>query len=999
MVFRIGPGANDLSVFKWDFNGGELRFVDGRSEGEFRRDGFPPQFEFRWQTPSRESFRYGDHPHVSIEDRVFVECVGGDLTVKVEDNTATGEGIYAEPVEDRHQKVDDAEIAFAVLDHLILLRIRPYKELASRFFIFNGKQQSVVRVDSLGQSCALLPEEHGLIFPGGYYLSTGGLKQFESRDQPFTLERVVHAPNGEDSLYVFYERESGEYVLMPYRLIPQRVEERIACHGFSLFADGHLLLFRGEPEAQKHHQIQLRQTPFYQPGHEPAGKTDAFLHRVGNKEVVRCLAEINEVLILVDREIPYAELYVDLVKRCGALLDAYPWLSSPDGFGIDTQLKEVQSAADQAVDEFDKVRRLQREAVQRLEELRKRFTERSNLIRRSGFRSLEEFVQNLAGLRHLRGELITLREARYVDRAALDVIETTLVQQSEDLSRACVKFLVQPSALDPHRKQAQEQLSAVERVSKVSDGKQIEKSVTEAASGLELLIETVNTLKIEDATEATRIIDGITSVYATLNQVKAALRNRLQELAAAEGAAQFAAQVKLLDQSASSYLDLSTSPAKCDEYLNRLSVQLEELEGTFAGFDEFTVQLAEKRTALYEAFEQRKVALVEQRNRKASALLTASERILKVIQNRLSGFKALEEIHSYMAADPMVAKVRETIAQLVALEDTVKADDLQGRLKSVQQEAVRQLKDRQDLFRGGEGLIQLGRHSFYVNTQPLELTLVQRDGKPHLHLTSTRFFEEVSDDALLGSRSVWDLEVISETRDVYRSEYLAYQFLRSLESSSGENAGQTPATVVVLSEAERAAALERFLSTRYQEGYAKGIHDHDGILITTALLETHEVLQLARYAPDVRACAVVFWHRFLAVANRELWKARLRAFGERNRVFPAERIQKGYVAGLHEMLCEFCRTTRLFPETLAEAAAEYLFLEVSGSDSFVVSHEADRLSAEFARHLAAKGSEALLQQTREALAGHPAGEVELLGDWVQGFLAAHPGHTRPRLHE
>jgi hypothetical protein len=85
------------------------------ASGRPRRGRIPPRrvsapHEFRWLKPDRESYRYGDHPHVSIEDRVFVECVGGDLTIKVEDNTATGEGIYAEPVDDRHQKVDDAEI-------------------------------------------------------------------------------------------------------------------------------------------------------------------------------------------------------------------------------------------------------------------------------------------------------------------------------------------------------------------------------------------------------------------------------------------------------------------------------------------------------------------------------------------------------------------------------------------------------------------------------------------------------------------------------------------------------------------------------------------------------------------------------------------------------------------------------------------------------------------------------------------------------------------------
>jgi hypothetical protein len=283
MVFQIGASVGDIAVFKWIHQGGQFRYVDGRSETEFRKVGFPPPFDFRWRTPDRESFRYGDHPHVSLEDRVFVECVGGDLTIKVEDNTATGEGIYAEPVEDKFQKVDDAEIGYALLGHLILLRIRPYKEIAARFFIFNQKQQSVVRVDSLGESCARLPEDHGLIFPDGYYLATGELKQFEGRERGMLLERVVNSPNGEDSLYVFYNHETGQYVLMPYRLIAQKVEERIACHGFSLFPNGQLLLFRADAEPQKHHQVQLRQTPFL-PARPRAGRPARRLPLPGRKQ-------------------------------------------------------------------------------------------------------------------------------------------------------------------------------------------------------------------------------------------------------------------------------------------------------------------------------------------------------------------------------------------------------------------------------------------------------------------------------------------------------------------------------------------------------------------------------------------------------------------------------------------------------------------------------------------------------------------------------------------
>jgi hypothetical protein len=505
MVFQIGAGVNDIAVVKWAFQGGQLRYLDGRAETDFRRVGFPPQYEFRWLTPSRESFRYGDYPHVSIEDRVFVECVGGDLTIKIEDNTKTGEGIHAEPVDDKFQKVDDAEIAYALIGHLILLRIRPYKETAHRYFIYNEKLQTAQRVDSLGQSCVLLPEDHGLIFPDGYYLATGELKQFESRERGMTIERVVQSPNGEDSLFVFHNYESGQYVLMPYRLIQQKVDERITCNGFSLFPDGHLLLFRADDEPQKHHSIQLRQTPFYQPGHEPAGKRDTFLYQVGNKEVVRALAETSEVLTLLGKENPYAELYTDLVKRSGAILDTYPWLSTPDGLQIDAALKQLREVADKAVDEFDKVRRLQREAVQRVDDLKARSEERFRTVRRASFKTLDDFVHNLAALRQLRGEIITVKEVRYVNVAQLDELEKIVVAETDTLSKSCVKFLLEPTALNLYRQQADEQLASVEKVSKSTEGKKLEKAASDTGAELEMLIEIVNGLEIEDATETTRI--------------------------------------------------------------------------------------------------------------------------------------------------------------------------------------------------------------------------------------------------------------------------------------------------------------------------------------------------------------------------------------------------------------------------------------------------------------------------------------------------------------
>ena len=954
MVFHTGNNPGDIAVFKWAFDGGTLKYVDGRAESEYRRVGFPPAHFFRWLTPDRESYRYGDHPHISIEDRVFVECVGGNLTVKIEDNTSTGAGIYEEPVDDKRQKLDDADISYAIVNHLILLKIRPYKEQAHRHLIFNEKTQQVVRVDSLGESCALLPEDHGLIFPDGYYLGTGELKLFGSAPGGHVLERVIHAPNGEDSLYVFYAHTTGEYVLLPYRLIAQKVKERLTCHGFSIFPNGQMVLFRADNEPQKHHQIQLRQTPFYQPGFEPTGQKDAFLYQVGNKEVVRCLAECNEIISLATRDNPYAELYADLVQRCTSVLDGYPWLTNPEGFGINESLKTLREAANQAVDEFDKVLRLQREAVAQVEAVRKRCSERFDEIRRANFRSLGDYVKNLAALRALTGELITLKDVRYIDVAALEAAGQEVAEQTSRLSTSAVSFLLKPEALDPYRKAAADLLAAAQAVTKVAEGKKIETSVVQTSGELEMLIEIVNSLKIEDATETTRIIDAITAIYTTLNQVRGALKNRLRELVAAEGAAQFAAQMKLLGQSAASYLDLCDTPQKCEEYLNRISVQIEELEGQFAEFDEYIVQIAERRTELYEAFEQRKVSLVEARNKRATAFLTSAERVLKVVANRLSTFKTTEEINTYLASDMMIAKVRETIDQLLELGDSVKADDLATRLKSLGQEAIRQLKDRQELFAGGPGVIQIGRHQFNVNTQPLDLTIVHRDGQQFIHLTGTRYFDPITDPAFLATRDCWDQEVVSENRDVYRAEYLAVRLLETMESGTpnaehptsnaqGEPvAGGMPASAVASSAGDELPPsaipnpqshpsnpnsdltnpstpgpsalplVQQFISGRHAEGYTRGIHDIDGALIFSALLHAHQALGLARYRPTARAAALVWWHKFCPEKTKALWTAKLKGFAERNRVFPGEPTQATYVTELTQLIAGFLESSGLF---------------------------------------------------------------------------------------
>jgi hypothetical protein len=160
MVFQLSESTTDIKAFKWLIKENQLIYVDSRSASE---TSYPQQHGFVWTKATRDMQRSGKHPHISLADKVFVESIGGDITIKVEDNTDTGK-IYSEDVIHKDQNLDDAEIHFCDLDNLVLFKIKPYQE-TERYFIYNHKEKTVSRADALKYSGLLLPENQGYCFP------------------------------------------------------------------------------------------------------------------------------------------------------------------------------------------------------------------------------------------------------------------------------------------------------------------------------------------------------------------------------------------------------------------------------------------------------------------------------------------------------------------------------------------------------------------------------------------------------------------------------------------------------------------------------------------------------------------------------------------------------------------------------------------------------------------------------------------------------------------
>src|SRR5690606_33052367 len=80
----------------------------------------------------------------------------------------------------------------------------------------------------------------------------------------------------------------------------------------------------------------------------------------------------------------------------------------------------------------------------------------------------------------------------------------------------------------------------------------------QAMSGeLDMLSELMATLKVDDATRRTRVVDAISAIYARLNQARARATKRRRELGSAETVAQFGAQFTLFGQALSNALALA----------------------------------------------------------------------------------------------------------------------------------------------------------------------------------------------------------------------------------------------------------------------------------------------------------------------------------------------------------------------------------------------------------------------------------------------------------
>ena len=973
MVFQLSDRLSDIKTFKWLIRESNLEYIDNRSDHEYK---FPKQHDFLWQETTREMQKYGKHPHVSILDKVFVETVGGTLTIKIEDNTASGKGILEEEVQHPDQTLDDGNYKFADLGNLIALQIKPFQEDA-RFFVYNHKLQQVQKIDSIKNAAILLPDNHGLMFSNGYYLQTGEYKIFENSLENLLFQERIASPNGEDFIYVFYEEKFGQYVLISYNLISHQVNTPIICNGFTILENGELCYFKSENEQTKNHVVQIWQTPFVKGTIVPSQHKDSFIYKIGNKDIVKAMADSNSIVTLLNKNDDYDGLYVDLAKLSQNILDGYYWIAGKETFELQIPLLEIKKTANAAIDEFEKVVQLRHHAKQITEQVQEKANKLFGIIKSSPLDNIDVFVSNLANLRMLRGEVISLKEVRYVEVTFIENLEREIIGQTERISQHCVTFLLDEKALEPYHIRVNEKQNAIESISKVAEGKKLEQEVNQITTDLEMLIDIVSNLKIEDTSHATQIINTISLIFATLNKVKAEIKNKIGALGGKEATADFAAQMKLVDQSIVNAIDRADTPDKIAESLNKMSVQLEDLEARFADFEEFTGLIIEKREEIYTAFEAKKNSLIEARNKKAIAVENASKRILKSVATKAMTFNSTEEINGYFASDLMISKLRDLVKQLHDLEDVGKAEAIETELKSAREDALRKLKDKHELYEDGENIIRLGKHKFAVNRQALDLTIVFKDGKLQYHLTGTDFYQPLTSQVLNSGKKYWTQDLISENDQIYRASYLAYKIFK--------NHPIEKLTAMTLENLQSLVAEET--SKNYTEGYIKGVHDADALLILKVILEKHHALGMLRYASKTRAFAQFFWNDLKEELRQNL-NQKIKSAGEVLSVFPNSTAIDYILSEIERQVEAFLQKYDFAKNSTVnqEKMTLYIFEELRQGDIFVISLKAKQLLEDFKKALEAKETQLKFKQGIEKATALEA-KIQLAFQWVSSYLS------------
>ncbi|MFP4016844.1 MAG: AAA family ATPase, partial [Halanaerobiales bacterium] len=179
--------------------------------------------------------------------------------------------------------------------------------------------------------------------------------------------------------------------------------------------------------------------------------------------------------------------------------------------------------------------------------------------------------------------------------------------------------------------------------------------------------------------------------------------------------------------------------------------------------------------------------------------------------------------------------------------------------------------------------------------------------------------------------------------------------------------------------------IKEYIQNHSSEYYTKGVHDHDGQMILSSLVDTYLELELAAYNPRTRAVANLFWEFGLEKEIKEKLQRRLKAVNLVSKHSKRDMIE-GFIPGLSKEIKAFVGENQWIIYNEYDKVAEYLAREISQNDIFVVSTEAASIYEDFNNYLVSNNGDKDFEKSIDDLKDDLEGKYILINEWLQFYL-------------
>lgn len=184
--------------------------------------------------------------------------------------------------------------------------------------------------------------------------------------------------------------------------------------------------------------------------------------------------------------------------------------------------------------------------------------------------------------------------------------------------------------------------------------------------------------------------------------------------------------------------------------------------------------------------------------------------------------------------------------------------------------------------------------------------------------------------------------------------------------------------------------VRKVAEARYDEGYDRGVHDHDATAILATLLRLHTDAGPLRYPPHLRAAAQLFWAYGTDDRTRALWTTRARSLARARSVFGPAPGWGALAEEIEAAAVGFMGETGLYGPAGAPGACTTDDASVSVPDPALLSGLGDHLMGELAEPADADPSAAARPRFATSAAAR---------DLLAGFRQALGGPDAPALQE